>query len=84
MKMNVYAMMDRRSNLFGSPWLDVSDEMAARRVAMMQDPVLDRFPEDFCVVVFGSFDTQNGVFDQLSERWNVICEIKDIKKTREG
>lgn len=64
-KAQVYALYDKKSNKFDTPFFCHSDLFAGRNYKMMMSgspSIVNTFPEDFDLVKLGSFDRVSGDF----------------------
>lgn len=68
MKFRLYAVFDRKANVFARPFTSPNDAMAARSfLAARQDPATEihKFPDDFQLYCLGEFDDDTGVIAGL-------------------
>nr|WAE43819.1 MAG: nonstructural protein [Microviridae sp.] len=79
---NIYAIRDKRMQVFRTPFIENHDVLAIRSLTMaMHDPNLavTAFPEDFALYEMGTFNDQTGVIVSFPEP-NLVITAVQIKQ----
>jgi len=62
----IFAVYDSKANVYSNPFYAVNAAVALRdfkRAAMDTQSDLNKFPADYCLTEFGSFNDEDGTFD---------------------
>lgn len=81
MIIGIYSVFDRKADVFGTPFFAMNDNLAQRYVYMREkaDPgQLTEFPEDFLLVIMGTFDPQTGEIKPEQNKFRPLNEVKNF------
>jgi hypothetical protein len=77
MEMGIYSLFDKKAGAYKPPMYAVNDSVMIRSVRQALsdgNQTFCDFPEDYCLVRFGTFSDHNGQFD-VAPTAEVIVEI---------
>lgn len=85
MSHGLFAVLDRKSEIFSSPFAHINGPSAARAIQYQEGvnpTTYSQFPEDFVLVQVAKWDQATGACEGLST-WHPVAELKDILKRGE-
>ena len=81
MKVEMFAVYDRKAKGFNTPFFALNGGLACRYVSMREKAeasALTEYPEDFFVARLGEVDLESGAVIPLDGKYETVMEVKNL------
>lgn len=85
MKVNMYAIFDKKAETYSIPFHAVNHDCAKRIViaSLHSDSFLQKYPNDYRLDCIGTFEDTFGMFDS-PEKKEIVCEVSNLIPKNDG